>query len=322
MESRIIFNWFFEVFTPELRKICKIRCESGDYITFNAILREEIVISPITVQKSNSLICFVFSLLAFGVAFGISYQQDLIRVQEVGQLAWLHLVYAEELKDDMAIIDWSKNLQKINGVLAFQATNDSKVAAEGGNRSFLPVSAKEGVSYSFPAKWVFHIEMTTAEKKDKGLTLVYYVWPGPLQWGLFTFLFCFITGIGATVLPAYFSPAKIQQPLLSPIVPKPVGVASLVRPQNSSSRDKPFVFLDKNYVIQQVSPEAAKLLQRNTTDLMNGHLFDLDPEPSLMQAIEKAEDAKLLKPFLSHPKLSAILKPDPNGTILFLESTE
>ena len=105
---------------------------------------------------------------------------------------------------------------------------------------------------------------------------------------------------------------------------RPKVIPTEIRPQKNpdSKNEKPFLFLDRNYVIQQVTPEAARLLKRNLDDLLNGHLFDLNPEPSLMQAIEKAEEAKLSKPFLTNPNLTAFLKPDPNGTLLYLESIE
>ncbi len=276
------------------------------------------------IHKPNLLIPLTFSILAFVSGFGISYQQDIARVKEVGQLAWLHLEYAEELKDDMAIIDWSKNLQKLDGILAFQALNDTKLIAEGGNRNFLPAVKKLGVSYLFPAKWIFDTELTNADKMRKEFTMVYRAWPGPLIWGLFTFLLCFVVGVVTPVLAAFFSPVNILKPPPSPTVSKPKVILPAVQPQNPSpsKNEKPFLFLDKNYVIQQVTPEAAKLLRRNADDLVNVHLFDLDPDPSLMQGIEKAEETKILKPILSNPNLSAFLKPDPNGTLLYLESVE
>jgi hypothetical protein len=276
------------------------------------------------IHKSNLLITLAFSVLAFGVGFGISYHQDSVRVGEFGQLVWFHLNYAEELKDDMAVIDWSKNLQKFDDVLVFQATNDKKVMAEGGNRNFLPPLNKEGVYFSLPPRWVFHKEMMNFEKKKKELTVVYRVWPGPVNWGFFSFILCFVTGLGTTGLASLFLPVKTSQPSPAVALLKPKVTQSDIRPQNipHSKNEKPFLFLDKNYVIQQVTPEAARLLQRSPDDLLNGHLFDLNPEPSLMQAIEKAEEVKLLNPFLTNPKISASLKSDPNGTLVFLESAE
>ena len=276
------------------------------------------------IRKPNLLITLAFSILAFVAGFGISYQQDFSRAGEFGQLAWLHLIYAEELKDDMAVIDWSKNLQKFDSVLAFRAMTDKKVIVEGGNRNFIPPLKKEDVYFSFPLRWVFHKEMMNFEKKDEELTVVYQVWPGPVIYGFFTFILCFVTGLGATGLTSFFLPVKTSQSSPAIVVPKPKVIPTEIRPQKNpdSKNEKPFLFLDRNYVIQQVTPEAARLLKRNLDDLLNGHLFDLNPEPSLMQAIEKAEEAKLSKPFLTNPNLTAFLKPDPNGTLLYLESIE
>jgi hypothetical protein len=199
-----------------------------------------------------------------------------------------------------------------------------KVMAVGGNRNFLPALKKEGVDFSLPLRWIFHKKMVNFDKKSEELTIVYQVWPGPVIWGFFMFIFCFVTGLGTTGLASLFSQEITSRPSPTVAVSKPKVIPTEIRPQNSpySKNEKPFLFLDKNFVIQQVTPEAARLLRRNLEDLLNGHIFDLNPEPSLMQAIEKAEETKLLKPFLTNPQLSAFLKPDPNGTLLYLESTE
>jgi hypothetical protein len=283
--------------------------------------KEEIVAPQMTFRKPDLLITLAFSILAFGAGFGISYQQDFAHAGELGQMAWLHLIYAEELKDDMAVIDWSKNLQKFDDVLVLQAMTDKKVIAEGGNRNFLPTLKKDGVYFSFPHRWDFHKETMNFEKKNEGLTVVYQLWPGPIIWGLLAFSLCLVTGLGTTGLASLFSPAKISKPPLTVSLPKPKVAQAANRPQNIAhlKSEKPFLFLDKNYVIQQVTPEAARLLNQNSDDLLNGHLFDLNPAPNLMQAIEKAEETKLLSPFLINPNLSAFLKPDPNGTLLYLE---
>ena len=68
----------------------------------------------------NLLLLVLLALIAFIVSFGVAYQQDEARVMDFGKLAWAHLSYAEELKDDMAVIDWSKNLEKMDTIRAFQ----------------------------------------------------------------------------------------------------------------------------------------------------------------------------------------------------------
>ena len=56
-------------------------------------------------NRLGGLALLLFSpLLAFGLGFTFAYQQDQLRVSELGRIAWLHFQYAEELKDDMAVI--------------------------------------------------------------------------------------------------------------------------------------------------------------------------------------------------------------------------
>ncbi len=73
----------------------------------------------------------LFSTLAFASGFGLAYRQDRIRAEEIGRLTWSHFSYAEELKDDMAVIDWSNDMKNLDGLRVFQADLNSKVIAEG-----------------------------------------------------------------------------------------------------------------------------------------------------------------------------------------------
>ena len=66
---------------------------------------------------------------------------------------------------------------------------------------------------------------------------------------------------------------------------------------------------------------AAQTLGHEPSALLNHHFLDLLPDPFVMKAITDGQETRLLKPFPSHPNLSATLKPLPNGTMLILETT-
>lgn len=233
-------------------------------------------------------------------------------------MAWAHLHYALELKDDMAVIDWSKNLEKMDSVLAFKATVDSRSIAEGGNRNLLPTGNTMGPTYRFPTDWVFVIGGAAGSASPKELTVIFRFGPGPPGWGFLMGGMALLAGIlGLFMMPAGI-PERLS-PTTDPKPSKPLPKKNLNPVPSKMDTQKPYLFLDKNYVIQQTTPEAAKLFQKTIESLLNSHLLDLEPNPALMSAIERSEEVHLESAFASQPKLSVSIKTDPNGTLLFLE---
>ena len=265
-----------------------------------------------------------FSFFAFGFGFLISFQQEQHHVLEVGQLAWFHLCSALDLKDDMALMDGSKNLESMENILAFQMKVGSKIVASGGNDHFIPAAAGLGAAFDPPSRWNFLERSGRDPKNPRELTLVLHSAPGPFFWGFFGFASSLLTSLVLLRLRRGMASSHelSEAPReTNPRFPPEIGVA---RPTDFATveNNRPYLFLDKNFVIQQVSPEAAILLLKNSKDLIHCHLFDLKPDPQLIQAMERNTEVKLLIPFLSHPQLSVFLKPDPQGTLLFLECGE
>ena len=264
----------------------------------------------------------LLSIPAFLLGFGIAYRQDEIHVFNVGHLAWLHFSYAEELKDDMAVIDWAKNLENLDTVRAFQVVSGPNIIAEGGNRNYLPSITPEGVAYLFPAGWTFRVTSTKPQAPTLEFTLVLHAWPGPLLWGMLLFGVCLAGGCAL----GYFSfrplPVKI---LPNETIRSASPVTSLknqiptksipIPPQNK----KAYFFIDKDYVIRQASQEAAGYFKKKPEELLNRHLLDLAPDPALVQAFEKKEETKIPKPFLEPLDISAHLKPEAGGCLVILE---
>ena len=269
---------------------------------------------------------FLFPLLALCLGFVLSYQQDQMRVSELGRIAWLHFLYAEELKDDMAVIDWSKNLEKLGNVRAFEANVDSKTVAGGGNRDFLLSGTPEGVSYHFPSEWSYHVFSAKEGSPIKEFILVCHSSPGPLLWALFSFFASCLSAAGAGLLILLNQKPVSSKDLSLSRNPSTVSVSANTIPSlkphpKSILENIPFLFLDKQYVIQEVSPQAGDLLGKNPQNLAQAHILDLSPSPQLLQALEKAEETKIPDSFSDHPGLSVHLKPDPNGFLLILEGS-
>ena len=281
--------------------------------------------APALTAKSIHGLKFLLPFFTFIIGFFISYQQDRIHVSEVGHLAWLHWRYASDLKDDMAVIDWSKNLEGMEAILAFQVKSGPNIITDGGNREYLGVRNQDGISFELPDRWSYVQSLKKDSPASDQFTMVYHSVPGPLLWGLVT--------SAASLLPLLMS-GFISKDSSKNQKNNPGGSSSLGVPSQASSTpilpadppsvkiNNPHIFIDKHYLIQQVTPEAALWLQKSSDDLSQSHLFDLKPTSRLIQAIDGNEEVKLLNPFLSYPLLSVFLKPDPNGTLLFLERRE
>ncbi len=263
--------------------------------------------------KSPWIIVLILSLAAGALAFALSYQDEQTHFSQMASIAESHLSYASQLKDDMALIDWSKGLEKLPSVLAFRANSETKILAEGGNKQFCPATGPNGVSFEFPYRWVIHWQKdsTTLE-----LTLVFQNYRGPLFWAICSIFICLGTGwvlISYTALPKILSSSEISEtaPVKKPLILNPI-VETL--------NDQSFTLaLDKDYVIYQATPLAAKALDKQVSELVGSHFLDLLPDPSVMKAIEEAKEIRLIKPFPSHPHLSALLQPVTHGTVLILE---
>ena len=143
--------------------------------------------TPQRAPKSLWTIVSVIALAAAAFGFIFSYQDEQTRFSEMGLLAQSHLNYALQLKDDMALIDWSKGLEKLPSVSAFQAVSDTKVIAEGGNKQLCPSVLTDGVSFRFPYCWIVQTSLRKDSATPIALTLVFQNLRGPLFWSLLLF---------------------------------------------------------------------------------------------------------------------------------------
>jgi len=274
--------------------------------------------------KSPLFLPLLFSVAAYGASLWFSLLRDRNQAAEVGQLAQAHLDYALQLKDDMAIIDWAKNFEKSTHVSAYRVTLQSKILVQGGNQNFIPAETTPGLSYQFPSDWIFRRDGPMESPDSTEFVLIYHLSPGPWLVGFIVFAGCFfLTYTTARLAPRTFHTLSSELPIFhSEGVPLSSPVTTPPSPPLPAGVEgKSFLFLDRTYVIQRASPEAAQLLEMNPARLHNRHFLDLSPEPDLMRAIEEGEEVRIPKPFSSHPGLSVTLRPDPNGTLLFLETS-
>lgn len=274
-----------------------------------------------TAQKTNSslwMAVFLVSLAAFALGFFLSIQDERTRFSELNALSQSHLTYALQLKDDMAVIDWSKDLEKLPSMVVFQVKSPTKLIAQGGNQNLYPASATMGLSFHFPYQWISRNSFTVLGTPVE-MTAVFQDPKGPLFWGFCCFALIWATGFVAVQLKSKSSavPISPSRPSeTSGAKPSPQAPSAQIDPQSSS------LVLDKDYLIRQVTDKAAQALDREAAELAECHFLDLLPDPAVMKAISEGRETRLLKPFPSHPHLAATLQPCADGVVLFLEPVE
>jgi hypothetical protein len=267
-------------------------------------------------SKLPWIVLLVLSLAAGTLGFSLSYQDEQTRFLEMISVAQSHFTYALQLKDDMAMIDWSKDLEKLPSVLTFQAHSGSKVIADGGNKEMCPVVSHDGFSFDFPYRWIVHSTFNKETGTPADLTIVFQDFHGPLLWCVCLFSVSFITGLLLFRLKA----APITKLITPPPIVSVIKNSEVLQPKGSAVDEKSLTLtLDADYLIFQATPLAAKAVDRPLSDLVGSHFLDLLPDPSVMNVIAEAKETKFLKPFPSHPHLSALIHPVKEGTIIVLE---
>ena len=258
--------------------------------------------SPISFNRlGGPAFLFLIPLLALALGFVLSYQQDQLRVSELGRIAWLHFLYAEELKDDMAVIDWSKNLEKLENVRAFEAKVDSKTVA--GRKSGLPFVRNPRRGFlSFSIRWSYHVFSAKEGSPIKEFILVCHSSPGPFLWALFSFFASCLSAAGACLsILLKQKPVSSKDPSLSrnPITVSPSAnpIPSLKSHSKSMLENIPFLFLDKQYVIQEVSPQAGVFWAINPSILCTPMFWIYPLVPNCFRPLTKPRRLKSPTPF-------------------------
>jgi hypothetical protein len=273
--------------------------------------------NPQSTTKLQWIIVLTLSLTAGVLGFYSSYQDEQTRFSEISSVAASHLIYALQLKDDMALIDWSKRLEKLPSILTFQVDSGSRVIATGGNQQMCPAVSSDGLSFDLPYHWIVHSTLNKDPGTPMNFTVVFQDFHGPLLWAICLFGVSFVPGVILIRLKA-LPKANLPVPysVVPAIQPTVVTKPSVLEIDNKSST----LVLDADYMICQATPLAAKALDRPITDLVGSHFFDLSPDPSVIKVIAEAKETEFLKPFPSHPHLSALIHPIPEGTLLVLKT--
>jgi hypothetical protein len=276
-------------------------------------------------QKQPFWAILCLSALTAIAAFGIAYRQDQKSISQATQLALGHLIYALQMKDDMAVIDWEHELETTGGWLGFQVSTGSKVIAEGGNRNVLtPRPDAAGLSYRFPDQWILLWRSGGPPATQAEVVACCRSWPGPVLWGLMGFAGCFLSGMTASWRTTHgWKGSPVPPAGAARVPPVPFPTTELQGPEKTTGpAESPFLMLDKNFIIQQISPQAADLFGKESSELIQSHLLDLLPDPKLMRSIEKGERTKLSDAFPRHPDISVVLEPEPTGTLLHFFPSE
>jgi hypothetical protein len=261
-------------------------------------------------------------MVLFALVFWFTLELDLRHDSALAQAVKSHLLYSLRAKDDMGTIDWGKALESTPGVKAFSVSKDGSPIVVGGNQQIIPAQSSDGSRFKAPSSILYE----TAFSIEGTGKFRFVVISEPLldPWksaGLSSLLFL--------LLGSFFLLRKQKvdpQPTSNPItkeqkeksrVPEDLRPVPENRSQGLPTNG---LLLDPQFKILRFGPKTPALLGLSAENLSNGHLLDLLPDPSLLQAFEKAEKQKILGAFPKAPRLSIALEPTQEGFLLTLET--
>lgn len=276
-------------------------------------------------ERPSPLNTALLSLLPMAALFGLVFWRilllDLEHSSRLGQGLTDHLSYALRLKDDMGSIDWGKSLEADPRIKVFAVTKDGAGILSGGNLRMVPGAGPAGVRFQFPDSIVYETDLVT-----EGGSKVHFVFLSePLldPWKA--------AGLSALWVPIFGFFFLSWRPRTRGPVPEnssdkvkaPVKVKTQ-DPTPSPNEDLPpgGLSIDPHFKVLQWGSRVPELLGRPAQELASGHLLDLFPDPTLLQAIENKEKQKIFEAFMKTPGLMATVEPTPEGFLLVLKRTE
>jgi len=265
------------------------------------------------------------AVVLFALVFWTTLEIDLRHDSALGQAFQGHLLYCLRSKDDMGTIDWGKSLESVPGVKAFSVSKDGSRIVSGGNLQTIPDPGPNGARFALPDSIIYETEFLSAGTSKVRFTFLSEPLLDP--WGS--------AGLAAllSLLWGLFFLLKGQRSERTPIA-GPVGhEGSKELPRKpkdkqplteNPSTDFPTngLLLDAQFKILKFGDQTPGFLDLSQESLLNGHLLDLLPDPSLLLAMEKGQKQKLSGVFPKGPGLSVNLEPTPNGFLLVLEPAE
>jgi|GEM_PF-6842578 len=272
----------------------------------------------------SSILWVLVSLAAFIGAFQTAYYQDIRKMKDLTDLALSHFQYADSLHDDMGIIDWAKDLEKLDEVRAFRIKINERIVVEGGNRDLLPPTIQEGAFYHLPSNWTYQVTSASNPAQIKTFDLVFSSSPGPLSWGLAVGFWTLFTGAVFLYFPflAARKNAPSQSRRLEESDPQPLVRNQNSDPQEVRSTGSDILFVDSHFIIHEAGDGVASLLGKSSQNLRSLHLLDLNPDPALIQAMEKGVECDVPNPLPEYGKMNASLKIAPGGFHIHLKSQQ
>ncbi|HVZ81397.1 MAG TPA: PAS domain-containing protein [bacterium] len=231
-----------------------------------------------------------------------------------------HLRYILRSGDDMGAIDWGKSLESMEQTRVFRVTRNDTPILSGGNQSLLPRPGNDGDRFLFPDSILHEASFTGEDNAQYHFILelapLLDPWKTASSCGLLTFLL----GLCFLMLPSRYRPVPDPIPGSLPASTPSVPGREIHVPLPALSAGH--LLIDPHFNIRGTGPAVAELLGLPGKDLLNGHLLDLYPDPSLLQAMETREKQKVIGAFPKAPALQVTLEPVNEGHLLLLEPME
>jgi len=227
------------------------------------------------------------------------------------------LAYILQVKDDMALIDWSKTLEKTDDCLACDIREGGQSKLSVGNKAFLPSGLNQGQSFQFPSQWSFGWKSPNTPYEA---LLVFEAKPIPWVWGLafgmgsslfyFGLRFYFQRFIGKEITSSALPETRMEFPSHALVRTGPSAVSA-------PDTRHPFLLVSKEPEILESSNSINSIFpffQPGSTIL-----FDLEPSPELLDLIQEGKMGRVENAFKKAPGQGATVKSSESGIFLVLE---
>ena len=269
------------------------------------------------------------ALLGFIVGFGVSFQNDRIQLERFVRGALPPLLISVKTGDDLMALDWARHFEDLEGVEAFRAVCGGKVIASGGLLDLLASGPGSKFEWLPPMRYRLRLAEDTMAHQRLELEIILQSSPGPFIWGAAAAFLCLL----GVWLQRFLG--STPKPLSNPLTPQPKPAPSKTRtttvggtiPSSSASTNpnlpteghptrQPSLRLDSRWTVQEFSDDIPDIFGIPPNDLLGHHLLDLDPHPTLLRLLEKAQKDRTSQGFNRFPSMEIEITPIEDEGIL------
>jgi len=239
-------------------------------------------------------------LLGFIAGFGASFQNDRIQSERFARSALAPLLISIKTDDDLMALDWARRFEDLEGVEAFRAVCGGRIIASGGLLDLLASGPGPKFEWVPPTRYRLRLAEEPLSHQRLELEIILQSSPGPFIWGVAAAFLC----LWGVWLQRFLGTPP--QPPSNSLPPQPKQTPSFPKPNlpiGEHSNLQPSLRLDSRWTVQDFSGDIPDLFGVSPDGLLGHHLLDLDPHPTLLRLLEKAQKGRASQGFNRFPNM-------------------